>query len=292
MATATKDIVVGCITNYNWAKITHWVNSLDRSGFSGDKVMLCYDIDYSLVRELEHRNYIVFGFQRDNQAGKFIYYKKQYNICLDRFFAIPMFLRSLPNQEQYRYLITTDVRDVVFQSNPSTWLEQNLGDKSINVASESLTYRNEPWGRQNIELSFGPLHAERLLDKTIYNAGTLSGKYKTMLDLCDNIYLACGAAPEHVPGGGGPDQAALNLLLDMEPYKAITNFCSSESGYAAQLGTTADPSKINAFRPHLLDPEPQLINDLICTSTGLPFCIVHQYDRVPKWNQTILKKYE
>ena len=30
-----KDIVVGCITGYNFDKIKPWVNSLDRSGFTG-----------------------------------------------------------------------------------------------------------------------------------------------------------------------------------------------------------------------------------------------------------------
>jgi hypothetical protein len=30
-----KDIVVGCITGYDFEKIKPWVNSLDRSGFDG-----------------------------------------------------------------------------------------------------------------------------------------------------------------------------------------------------------------------------------------------------------------
>jgi hypothetical protein len=31
---------------------------------------------------------------------------------------------------------------------------------------------------------------------------------------------------------------------------------------------------------------------MICTSTGKPFAIVHQYDRVPEWKNIIEKKYE
>ena len=44
-----KDIVVGCITGYDFDKIKPWVNSLDRCGFDGTKAMVCYDVDYDTV---------------------------------------------------------------------------------------------------------------------------------------------------------------------------------------------------------------------------------------------------
>jgi hypothetical protein len=42
----------------------------------------------------------------------------------------------------------------------------------------------------------------------------------------------------------------------------------SEDGWAAQLGTTADPSKIDSFRPSLLEAEPKMVNGKVTTSTG------------------------
>lgn len=62
-----KDVVVGCITNYNFNSIKQWVNSLDRSGFSGEKLMICYNIDYSVCDELAKRNYKVYGFQKNDE---------------------------------------------------------------------------------------------------------------------------------------------------------------------------------------------------------------------------------
>lgn len=286
-----KDIVIGCITEYDFEKIKHWTNSLDRSGFDGLKVMLCYNIDYDVAEELAKRGYTIFAFGRDDENRKLVYNKEHFNICLDRFAHIPFFLNRLENKEQYRYIIHTDVRDVVFQSNPSTWLENNIGEKELNVGSESLRYKDEPWGKQNIYLSFGPLIAETMQDNEIYNAGTISGKFQAFLDLCTNIFLSSGGAPAHVPGGGGPDQAALNVLLNLKPYKDITNFAKSEDGYAAQLGTTADPRRIEQNRQFLLGPEPKLVGDEVCTSQGIPFAIVHQYDRVPEWKKVIEEKY-
>lgn len=287
-----KDIVVGCITNYTFDKIAPWVNSLERSGFDGLKVMICYNIGYDVVEELTKRGFTIFGFKR-NDEQKRLEYKDNFNICLDRFSHIAYFFNRLENKEQYRYVISTDVKDVIFQTNPSRWLEENIGDKKINVASESLRYVDEDWGNHNLYQSFGPLLYERNKDNTIYNAGTIAGEFQHFVDLCDNIFLACGGAPQNVPGGGGPDQAALNVLLNLSAYRNITNFAPSESGYAAQLGTTADPNKITQFRPKLLEPEPIIDYGTgeVKTSTGKLFSIVHQYDRVPKLKEVIEKKF-
>jgi hypothetical protein len=286
-----RDIVVGCITNYTFDKIAPWVNSLERSGFDGLKIMICYNIGYDVVEELTKRGFTVFGFKRNDAARK-LEYKPDFNICLERFSHIAYFFNKLENKEQYRYVISTDVKDVIFQTNPSTWLEENIGDKKLNVASESLKYKDEPWGDHNLLQSFGPLIHERNRENTIYNAGTIAGEFKHFVDLCDNIFLSCGGAPQNVPGGGGPDQAALNVLLQLKPYKDITNFATSESGYAAQLGTTADPSKIDSFMPVLLEPTPIIEDGIVKTSTGVPFAIVHQYDRVPEWRKIIEDKYK
>ena len=270
------------------------INSLDRSGFDGVKILLCYNIPFEVAEELTKRNYTIFAFGQNKQTGDLTYkhpVDRPFNICLDRFAHIPFFLRRLENTAQYRYIIATDVRDVVFQSNPSKWLEENMGHKKLNVACESIRYCDEDWGRNNMQLSFGPLIYDRMKDKTIYNAGTIAGEFDTMLDFMTNIFLSCGGAPPNVAGGGGPDQAALNVLLDMMPYKKITNFAMSEDGYAAQLGTTG-PQIAAKYGQHLTEPSPVMIEDTVCTSLGTPFAIVHQYDRVPGWREIIEKKYE
>lgn len=288
-----KDIVVGCITNYNFDKIKYWVNSLDRSGFDGVKILLCYNIAFEVAEELAKRGYTIFAFGQDKESGNLTYKHpndRPFNICLDRFAHIPFFLNRLENKEQYRYIISTDVKDVVFQTNPSEWLESNIGDKKLNVACESIRYKDEDWGRNNMQLSFGPLIYDRMKDNPIYNAGTISGEFTTMLDFMTNVFLSCGGAPANVPGGGGPDQAAINVLLDMKPYKDITNFAMSEDGYAAQLGTTG-PQISAKYGQHLVEPAPIMVDDMVCTSQGKPFAMVHQYDRVPEWKQIIEKKY-
>ena len=248
-----QDVVVGAITNYDFDKIKYWVNSLDTCGFTGKKVMLCYNISFDVVEELTKRGYVIIAFTRNDELKRFEF-REEFNIMLERFMHLWYFMSQLEDRANYRYLIATDVRDVVFQRNPSEWLEKNMGDKSINVACESIRYRDEAWGKNNLIQSFGPLIYEANKNNLIYNAGTVSGRFDTMIDLFLNLFMSC-------------------------------------SGWAAQLGTTADPSKIEEFRPHLFEPTPIMKDDVVCTSTGEPFYLVHQYDRVPEWRKIIEKKY-
>lgn len=286
------DLVIGAITNYSFSHIKNWVNSLDRCGFTGTKAMLCYNIKFDVAQELAQRGYAILAFNQDPET-KDLTYPGEFNIVRERFLHMWYFLNRLENKSDYRYLIATDVKDVIFQRNPSEWLENNVLDpyKKINVACESIRYKDEPWGRNNLYESFGPLVYDQLKDHYIYNCGTLSGRFSYMLDLFLHIYHTSLGAPMHVPGGGGADQAALNVLINSYPYKDVTRFTVANEAWAAQLGTTADPNKINEFRPHLREGEPILKDGLVCTEHGTPFYLVHQYDRVPAWKSMIDEKF-
>ena len=82
-----------------------------------------------------------------------------------------------------------------------------------------------------------------------------------------------------------------NLMISMAPYLYTSHYLKSEDAWACQLGTTADPNKLQQFKPFILEPLPRLINGKITTSTGVPFTIVHQYDRVPAWKEIIEVQY-
>jgi hypothetical protein len=283
-----KDIVVGCITGYTFDKIKPWVNSLDRCGFDGVKAMICYNVDYETVEELVKRNYTVLAFGKNDKLKRFEY-KENFSIVVERFLHLWYLLKKF--EGQYRYIVSTDVKDVVFQTNPSEWLEKNMNDAQINVACESIRYKDEDWGNHNLFKAFGPLVHDHNQNNLIYNAGTVSGKFDTMLDFFLNVYMMCNGTSHFTEGGGGPDQAAVNILLNMKPYRDITRFTASEEGWAAQLGTTG-PHIVGKYADKLVEKTPILVDNVVCTSDGTPFVMVHQYDRVPEWKEIIEKKYE
>ena len=70
------DIVIGAITGYSFDKIEPWVNSLDRSGFTGTKAVLCYNIHKSVAKELSNRGYKIFAFGETTE--NLVYDKKDF----------------------------------------------------------------------------------------------------------------------------------------------------------------------------------------------------------------------
>lgn len=280
---SSKDLIIGAFTNYDWSKIKYWANSIDKCGFTGDKAVVVYNCDYPTIQELLKRNFRVWGFNKDAHGN--MSYPGQLIIVVQRFFHLWQYLETLPNIDQYRYVISTDVKDVVFQRNPSEWLEKHIDGKKICASSESLRYEHEPWGADNMQGSY-PGFYSRMSDKPIWNCGVQAGEIKTMKDLWLQIWLTCHAAQRP-----NPDQAAYNLLLSLEPWKSITRFSYSEDGWACQAGTTVDPTKIQAFRPHLLEKEPLWSGQSSLTSTGYAHHILHQWDRIPDWHQSIENQY-
>ena len=276
-----KDLIVGCATNYDWSKLKYWVNSINRSGFEGDKVLILMNCDKDTVEKISNSGFSIIAFNQDSSGN--LTYNSNMMVHVERFFHIYQLLKD----NLYRYVITTDVKDVVFQQNPSVWLENNFTDNDDLVfSSESMKYKDEPWGNQNLMETFGSQIYEDFKNNTIFNVGVLAGRGYAMKDLMMNIFASCLHRPIKIC-----DQSTFNFLISRHPYLKSSIYSKSEDGWACQLGTTADPSKIEQFRPFLLEPSPKMEGDKVLTSEGKEYIIVHQYDRVPEWKKVIEEKY-
>jgi len=54
-----KYTIVGCITKYGVNDIKPYVESIKESGFSGDKVMLIYDVSNEVIEYLHKNDWIL-----------------------------------------------------------------------------------------------------------------------------------------------------------------------------------------------------------------------------------------
>jgi hypothetical protein len=187
-------------------------------------------------------------------------------------------------------IITTDVKDVYFQEDPFKWLDyHNIGVKDMHqlvAGSEGMLYKDEPWGNDNLMQCYGEHIHNIFKHNEIYNVGTLGGSAEYIKDLVFNIFSNATNRPIPIV-----DQAVYNVLIQTQPYKDKVLFTPQSSGWAVQAGTTVDPSKIDMFRPFLTEAEPIFEEGIVKTSKGKPFCIVHQYDRVPEWRKFVMSKY-
>lgn len=271
-----KDLVIGGFTRYNWAQLKNWVVSLKDTGYTGDIILVAFETDQFTVDKLTEAGVEVIPVNKE------LNYRSKVPIHVERFI---MMYHHIKNRK-YRYVLTTDVKDVIFQNNPFLWLEQHLGDRKIVISSESIQYKNEPWGDDNLMQTFGKYIYNEFSSKEIFNVGVIAGEFSYVKDLLLQLFMMSINRPIPIV-----DQATFNSLMHLEPWLSLTKRVRSEDGWACQLGTTADPAKIDAYRPFLLENEPKIKNGLVFTSKDKKFYIVHQYDRVPVLKEAIDAKY-
>lgn len=272
-----KDLIIGCSSNYNWDRIKFWVNSINRSGFTGDKVLILMNCDRNTVEKILNSGFEIISFNQDNK-GNLVYRPENHAIQVERYLHIYNYLRD----KDYRYVITTDTKDVVFQKNPIEFIEENLGNSNLLCSSESILYKDEPWNNSNLLEAFGPFFHNIFKNNVVYNSGVIAGNGCAIRDLAANVFAMATNRPALFI-----DQAVYNFIISQEPYLSTSRYIKSEDGWAAQLGGTA----VEKFKPFLLEPSPSLYDNNIVTSQGKIFTIVHQYDRIPGWKEIIEEKF-
>jgi hypothetical protein len=200
-----------------------------------------------------------------------------------RFFDIYEILKR-PQYSQHRSVICTDVRDVIFQYNPSEWITNNNVPK-LTFGSELVHYKTEDWGIQNVLDGYKETGLDRVFENEIYNVGVINGRLQPFIDFCWILYWFSRGAHHNIS-----DQSGLNMLLSTSFFEDV-HLSADKTAWAAQLGTTLDP-KTSRYWPLLTDTAPQVIDDMVVNSKHEPYCIAHQYDRIPFLKPIIDKKYE
>ena len=262
-------IILGCITKYSPEDIKPYVESIDQSGFLGKKVMLVYDVPQQTVDYLKSKGWELYGGEL------------QQHIILQRFRDVYKLLDNFLDET----IIWTDVKDVIFQQDPTKWIESNM-KKEIMAFSESIKLKDDPWAVVNSGTSF-PMEWEWLQDKTSYCAGTIVGKGIALKDLFIEIYRWSMTSSNQ---GQLSDQAAYNVLINLNHFKENVQFVNQEEGFVTQLGTVF--IKKEEFKNVLLEPTPIYIGGIFYNQLDNPFYIVHQYDRNLQIKQLIYEKYK
>jgi len=270
---AKKDLLIGGCTNYNINQLKPWVLSAAEHMPDVHKVMVVGNATDETKEWLVNQGFEIFPMAQANIP-----------VHVLRFLSIYEYLRL--NHSKYRYVITTDVKDVIFQYNAFNWLESNLGTSKMVAGSEGMLYKDEPWGNDNLMQSYGPYIHNMYKNKKIYNVGTIGGESEYVRDMVFNIFTNATNRPIAIC-----DQAVYNVLIQTQPFFDVTYFADQSDGWACQAGTTVDPSKIEHFRPFLTEPEPWFKDGEVVSSNFVKFAIVHQYDRVPVWKKFIEEKY-
>jgi len=260
-------IIFGCITKYSPDDIRPYVESIQQSGFSGDKVMLVYDVPQETISYLKSKGWNLYGAEL------------QQHIILQRFVDAYKILESYLDET----IIWTDVKDVIFQKDPTQWIEKNM-KKEILSFSECVKFKDDSWAVVNAGTSF-PMEWEWLQDKVSYCAGTIVGKGYALRDLFIEIYRWSLTTANQ---GQLADQAAYNVLINLNHFKENVQFVKQEEGFVTQLGTVY----MKANQLPILEPTPIFNFGTFYTADQEKFCLVHQYDRDEFVKKQIYEKYK
>ena len=275
---AKQNLIIGGFTNYNYNQLKPWVESICEVMPDAHRVMCVGNATDETKSILANKGFELVDMPEANIP-----------IHVLRFLAIYDYLSK--NWQKFNYVITTDVKDVYFQTDPFEWLDYyNIGVKDMKqlvAGSESICYKDESWGNQNLMETYGGYIYSKFKDNEIYHVGVLAGSSEYVKDLVFNIFTNAINRPIPIV-----DQAVYNVLIQTQPYKNVIHYTKQHEAWAVQAGTVADPTKIDGFRPNLTDLEPVFYDGIVYNSLNKPFCIVHQYDRVPEWREFVQKKFK
>lgn len=295
------NLIIGNASGYTFDQLKPWINSIRQTDFDGDVAITGTDLTGETVESLSKEGIIVNLFGMQQEDGGVV--SKSSNVPhVERFFYISTFLEG--SLQKYDAVVTTDIRDVIFQHNPFHWLADKLNMYDLVASSEGIRYMNEPWGNDNLYQSFGPHFYEKLKRNYIYNVGVIAGNIQYVHSILSLIFQLSLGRPIPVV-----DQAVYNYLLSVHPFNKNTFHSTHSDCWAAQLGTTReavkagagdlgqqyknDPNFLTKYNLTFEDTQPSYEADgTVVNDRNEPYCIVHQWDRVPDLKKKIEAKYE
>ena len=271
--------IIGAITKYAPDDVTAFVNSINKTGFTGGRYMITYDVPSETITYLKESGFEVVEKDKlptDLDGKHHVWGTEEWGeysnpIVVYRFKHLHQLLTS--DNFIYDRAIVVDVKDTIFQSDPSVWMEKNQ-THPILVGSESILVKDMAWSSVNYRLSFPHLY-NTVKNKLSYCAGVIAGDTSEISRLFIEIFnLSIKTNHEAEP----PDQAAMNMLIETDQFNTITQRVTHTDGWVTHLGVSlSDPKQ---YTKNLQDKPPIIKDGKIYNHNGELFSIIHQYDRL------------
>jgi hypothetical protein len=251
-----KNLIIGGAANYKYDDVKYWINSIKKSGFDGDIVLVVTNMKNDELAKIAEKGVQLLAYGQKDNEGNYVS-NSGMPPHVERFFHIWNFLNT--------------------------------------------TYEDEPWGNNNYLQAFGPFFHNLIKKNEIYNVGVMAGRLDVVRDIILLILQLSINRPISIV-----DQAVYNFILNTGLVKSRTEFFGNNSGWACNLGTTLaaiqsgagdigqknDPTAQIMYQTKYLYSQPTFKDDgTVCNSHDIPFCIVHQYDRVADLADKIRIKY-
>jgi hypothetical protein len=281
---------------YSIEDVAPWTQSLKASGFDGKVFVIMYDPPKELADYFKEQDFYVLVANEEGLT----------HIATQRFRDYAQILKS-DYCVDIDYVLHTDIRDVLFQSNPAEWLSSYIDDvHKIYASAEGVKYKHEDWNGDGVQFHFGENIFRELADTETLCSGVFCGEKEAFIDLCEAMYQAAFFTKDPA---GFIDQHFYNLLI-RKSFAEITQIVPADTPFVANLGTLAaipfnspewstgprtpynsyERFRSGTYVENMLVEVPEMIDGKVCTPDGKPYCIVHQYDRYAPWKEELHEK--
>ena len=259
-----SDLLLG-VLGTQWERsraggVNTYLESIKRSGYTGRKVMICWDIHPQTRVDL-----LRYGFELVDLPNP----KEPFFIARIR--VVYEYLKA--HHQEFRWVHWFDVKDFLLQSDPSAWIDQNAGNYSIIASSEPVPIRTEETNWLWATSILGESKASEIANCLVINGGTFSGKSEIMLELFYQTHLLC----KDYTGGFPPCQISLNFVMHTMLKEDLYIPLWSE-GYAV-CGHPIWSLWRTPCWPHMRDPHPVL---------DINKCVIHA-GTTPKPSNAMVK---
>jgi len=174
--------------------------------------------------------------------------------------------------KKYDKVVCADIRDVVFQSNPFTWMYSNQR-KDLIVCDEGFTHKEEAWNQMALMGAF-PKESYSMSDKNVFNVGVIAGNPVEVKWICKEVFKKCATVKHrsHLYKGKYidvvPDQVAYSILMATICDQRTAQWCDNTDTWCLTVASVS-----------LSTLSYKGVGGKICNPKGLEYCMVHQYDR-------------
>lgn len=269
-----EDLTIAVIRGLDWVSLRPYAVSLARV-FKGTKLVLAEDTSEEARTHLAQLGFTVVD-RAPTPKGL-----DSWAYGVHRFPPAIEYLKQNPGR--FRYVLWTDIRDLIFQSDPFVWLEHNLAPNRLVVAGLGHAIKdcayNDPWVR-----ACSPREYSLVRQQEAVACGTFGGDADTTLRLLEEIYAGCTAANN----AWATDQGMLNVLVRRPEFNAHISHTGETLTAQWWPARNDDPM----IYPHYFRPVFDKTDGLVKGPGGVPYSIVHLYDRDPAWVAIMRERYK
>ena len=261
-----KNLIITVITKYKWDSIAIFFNSIKNSKIKNcDVVTFVANMTKKTIDKIKSTNVKVLPMPEK--------YLKE-SIINSRWKIIMNYLDDNPNK--YRYIFTSDTRDVFFQDDPFKYYDIQKPYLGVAIEDDTLEERiNKEW----IINAYGEEKHNQIKNEKIFCVGTVWGTvdkfYEFAKLMWDNLSSEW-SKEKHVI-----EQAVGNYLIYYDKkFSDCLVKSNNENGYVLTIGLTSNEKIL------------MNLNFEIFNAQGKKAAVIHQFDRRKELlNKAYLKYY-